>query len=115
MIAGPARRVNRGRAPGARGCGARVSRSPHSGLRRPALVILRRVAAGAAVACLMALAGGAIIARSGDAPDGPPPVVMIVFDEFPTTSLLDAHGRIDAVRYPNFARLARDANWFPQA
>lgn len=44
-----------------------------------------------------------------------PPVVMIVFDEFSTASLLDAEGRIDPVRYPNFARLAQDANWFPYA
>jgi hypothetical protein len=42
-----------------------------------------------------------------------PPVVMIVFDEFSTTSLLDARGHIDAVRYPNFASLAGDSTWFP--
>ncbi len=42
-----------------------------------------------------------------------PPVVMVVFDEFSTTSLLDRHHRIDPVRYPNFARLAGDATWFP--
>ena len=44
-----------------------------------------------------------------------PPIVMLVFDEFSTVSLLDAHGRIDPVRYPNFAALARDATWFPFA
>jgi hypothetical protein len=44
-----------------------------------------------------------------------PPVVMIVFDEFSTTSLLDSHRRIDPVRYPNFARLARDGTWFPNS
>jgi hypothetical protein len=36
------------------------------------------------------------------------PVVMIVFDEFTGTSLLDAHSRIDPVSFPNFARLVRD-------
>ena len=41
-----------------------------------------------------------------------PPVVMIVFDEFPTTSLMNERGEIDAVRYPNFARFAREATWF---
>jgi hypothetical protein len=42
-------------------------------------------------------------------------VVMIVFDEFSTISLLDAKGGIDPVRYPNFAALAHDGNWFPYA
>ena len=58
---------------------------------------------------------------SGDSADdaaaagGRPPVVMIVFDEFSTISLLGADGRIDAVRYPAFAQLAREGTWFPYA
>ncbi len=43
------------------------------------------------------------------------PVVMIVFDEFPSTSLLDEKGAIDAKRYPAFARLAKDATFFKNA
>jgi hypothetical protein len=43
------------------------------------------------------------------------PVVLVVFDEFPTTSLMDADEQIDAGRYPNFARLAGDAIWFRNA
>ena len=43
------------------------------------------------------------------------PVVLIAFDELPVNSLLDAHGRIDAVRFPNFARLARGSTWFEHA
>jgi hypothetical protein len=43
------------------------------------------------------------------------PVVFLVFDEFSTTSLVDGQGRIDPIRYPNFAALARDGNWFPYA
>jgi Sulfatase len=43
------------------------------------------------------------------------PVVMVVFDELPLTSLLDASGRIDRVRYPSFASLAGDATWFRNA
>jgi len=43
------------------------------------------------------------------------PVVMVVFDEFPSLSLLDRSGRIDPVRYPNFAALAGDATWFRNA
>jgi hypothetical protein len=41
------------------------------------------------------------------------PIVMLVVDEFPITSLMDGRGRIDAVRYPNFARLARGSTWYP--
>ena len=43
------------------------------------------------------------------------PVVLVVFDELPTNSLLGADRRIDAVRYPHFAALARSSTWFPNA
>ena len=42
-------------------------------------------------------------------------MVLIVFDAFPTVSLLDAHGRIDRVHYPRFAQLAGDSTWYPYA
>ena len=42
-----------------------------------------------------------------------PPVVVVVFDEFPADSILGPDGRIDAVRYPNFAKLASLSTWFP--
>ncbi|MFL5866066.1 MAG: sulfatase-like hydrolase/transferase [Thermoleophilaceae bacterium] len=44
-----------------------------------------------------------------------PPVVLLVLDEFPTTDLLGKHRAIDARRFPNFARLARDAGWYRNA
>jgi len=47
--------------------------------------------------------------------DATAPVIMIVFDEFPVTSLMDEHRQIDPIRYPNFAALARDAYWFSNA
>jgi hypothetical protein len=40
------------------------------------------------------------------------PVVVVIFDEFPITSLMDASHQIDEARYPNFAALARDSTWF---
>ena len=40
-------------------------------------------------------------------------VVMVVLDEFSPVSLLDAQGKIDAVRFPHFAALARDGTWYP--
>jgi hypothetical protein len=47
--------------------------------------------------------------------DNPPPIIMVVFDEFPTTSLMNEHRLIDSVLYPNFAALAQDAYWFRNA
>ena len=41
-----------------------------------------------------------------------PNVVMLIFDEFPGDALLGRGGRIDRVRYPNFAALADDGYWF---
>ncbi|HEY8338493.1 MAG TPA: hypothetical protein VIK95_01425, partial [Egibacteraceae bacterium] len=45
----------------------------------------------------------------------PVPVVVVVLDELPVTTLLDAAGRIDAGRFPGFARLAGTSTWFPNA
>ncbi len=47
-----------------------------------------------------------------DAKRAYPPVVMVIFDEISLSSLLDRRGEIDPLRYPAFARLAKDANWF---
>src|SRR5215212_2122755 len=44
-----------------------------------------------------------------------PPVVVVVFDEFPTDDLLGPDGQIDAERFPNFADLASMSTWFPNA
>ncbi|KAB0679726.1 sulfatase-like hydrolase/transferase [Aureimonas leprariae] len=52
----------------------------------------------------------AVPAVSGDTP-----VVLVVFDEFNPTALLDASRNVDTVRFPNFASLARDGWWFPKA
>ena len=43
------------------------------------------------------------------------PVVMVVFDELPATSLMDARDRVDARRYPAFAELARESTWYRDA
>ncbi len=44
-----------------------------------------------------------------------PPIYLLVFDEFPWYSLLDESGRIDSLRYPNFARLAETSHVFDNA
>jgi hypothetical protein len=43
------------------------------------------------------------------------PVVMVVLDELPLVSLLDADDRIDAARAPHLARLAQEADWYRRA
>jgi hypothetical protein len=47
--------------------------------------------------------------------EAPAPVIIVVFDEFPLSSLVDEDHQIDPVRYPNFASLAHDAYWFRNA
>ncbi len=47
--------------------------------------------------------------------DQTPPIVFIVFDEFPLNSLLNEHREIDSGRYPSFSALAADAYWFRNA
>jgi hypothetical protein len=62
----------------------------------------------AACICAAALVGG----RSEAAPEDRPPVVLLIFDEFPADALTGPDGRIDAARFPNFARLAATSTWF---
>jgi len=45
----------------------------------------------------------------------PAPVVVLQFDEWPTQTLLDAEGQIDADLYPNLAELAGDGTWYRNA
>ncbi|HET8756131.1 MAG TPA: sulfatase-like hydrolase/transferase [Solirubrobacteraceae bacterium] len=56
-------------------------------------------------------AGGAVAgpARSST------PIVHVVLDELPLSTLVGTDGRIDARRFPNFARLARESTWYRNA
>ncbi len=60
------------------------------------------------------LPGDDVAAAAVDVP-GRAPVVVILFDEFAGFTLNGPDGRIDAARYPNFARLAGDATWYRNA
>jgi hypothetical protein len=58
-----------------------------------------------------------VVATGVDAPaptriGKPSRVVMVVFDELPTRSLLDGNGHIDAQLFPNFAKLAAGSTWY---
>ena len=76
-------------------------------------VLATLVLVGAGVAALAGVGGSS--GSRGEARAGRPNVVLLVLDEFPGDSLLDARGAIDPVRYPSFAALAADATWFRNA
>lgn len=46
---------------------------------------------------------------------GRTPVVLLVLDELAANALLDARRRIDPVRFPGFAELARSSDWYRNA
>jgi sulfatase-like protein len=48
-------------------------------------------------------------------PSDSPPIVMVVFDQLPVTSLMRPDGALDRARYPGFAMLADHATWFRNA
>lgn len=62
------------------------------------------------------LLGGKAHRAVAGRPVGPhPPLVVIFFDELPQLSLLDDGGRLDAGRFPAFAKLAGDSTWYRNA
>ncbi|MET0809990.1 MAG: sulfatase-like hydrolase/transferase [Thermoleophilaceae bacterium] len=77
-------------------------------MRAPAIVLLLLLVAA------VAAVGYALGNDGADAPlpTQPPPVVVLVLDEFPADTLLTPGAKIDAERYPNFAALARTSTWF---
>lgn len=70
--------------------------------------------AGALVLALLVVSAGLKADRPAAAePEGRVPVILFVFDELPTVSLLKRPGVIDQQRFPNFSRLSREATWYP--
>ena len=93
-----------------------------------ATLLLRRVAVARSFLRVLGVAAFAVLALFlARAPLGTPalppsepvsrpaPVVVLIFDEFPSASMLTSTVRIDTRRMPHFARLARDATWYPAA
>ncbi|MGH8957984.1 MAG: sulfatase-like hydrolase/transferase [Acidimicrobiia bacterium] len=70
---------------------------------------------------LLATPSGGIVTDQGVSiasavePARQPPIVMLIFDEFPLASLIDPDGNLRRDRYPNFAALADDGTWFRNA
>lgn len=59
---------------------------------------------------------GGEASASQDGPDrSSTPIVHIVLDELPTSTLVGADGRIDAELFPSLARFAADATWYRRA
>ena len=56
-------------------------------------------------------AGGAVAGPSRSST----PIIHVVLDELPQTTLVDEHGRIDGRLFPNLARFAREATWYRNA
>lgn len=96
------------------------------GRRRVGLLLLQNLA----LANLLFLGGFVLVSpaseliRSEVAPDArglvsvptpPGPVVVIVFDELPVSTLMRSDGTINEARYPAFARLAAGSTWFRNA
>jgi hypothetical protein len=44
-----------------------------------------------------------------------PNVILIIYDELPVTTILDANGLIDRNKFPNFYQFAQGATWFANA
>jgi Sulfatase len=42
-------------------------------------------------------------------------IVVVLLDELPTNTLVDAEGKLDTERYPGFGELAENATWFENA
>ncbi len=61
------------------------------------------------------LSGSATGPASRLRPANSTPVMMIVFDELPAAALMDSSGNLRRDRFPNYARLAADGIWFPNA
>jgi hypothetical protein len=47
--------------------------------------------------------------------ENPPNVILIIYDELPVTTILDANGLIDRKKFPNFYQFAQGATWFANA
>ena len=60
-------------------------------------------------------AGGVEVDGPVAVPPLPGPVVVVVLDEFPLTTILRADGTVNADRYPRLAELAASSTWFRNA
>ena len=62
----------------------------------------------------LAWPGGGPDVERGTVPR-PAPVVVVIFDELSSASLIDRQRKLDAQRWPNFAALAKESTWYRNA
>ena len=105
----------------AAGVGGAVAYSRYESVRSIAtvlspapVVVVAFVLLASPVAPLVFSGEGEVELAAADA-DVRAPVVVVALDEFAGYALMDERGRIDRERFPNFARFAGDATWFPNA
>ncbi len=67
------------------------------------------------LSALPAVSSGSAGQTAAAAPLRMTPVVVIVFDELSSVSLMDRAGRINSSRYPNLSALAADGVWYRNA
>lgn len=79
-----------------------------SAILLPALFLFSSPASKLVIRQSAAISGSTVIRN-------PVPVVMLIVDELPVASLMNADGAIDAAMFPNFARLAGRSTWFRNA
>ena len=79
-----------------------------SAILLPALFLFSSPASKLVIRQSAAISGSSVIRN-------PVPVVMLVVDELPVASLMNASGGIDAAMFPSFARLAERSTWFRNA
>jgi hypothetical protein len=79
----------------------------------PVPVLLLAWFLGFSPASELAWPGGPVVGR-GTVPR-PAPIVVVIFDELSSASLIDRQRRIDARRWPNLAALARESTWYRNA
>lgn len=91
-----------------RGARSFVRFAAASSLLLPILFLLSSPTSRLVIRQSAAISGSSLIGN-------PVPVVMLVLDELPIASLMDAGGGIDAAMFPNFARLAAGSTWFRNA
>ncbi|MCZ7531337.1 MAG: sulfatase-like hydrolase/transferase [Acidimicrobiia bacterium] len=61
------------------------------------------------------LGGNEAEAAQLDGIENPAPVVLVILDEFPLASLIDADGELDSELYPNFTRFTEEGTWYRNA
>lgn len=77
--------------------------------------VLPLIAAALAVWALASVDAGDRNASAASTIPAKPPVVLLIMDEFPVDQMLGSNGKIDPIRYPNFAALAATGTWFKNA